>query len=95
MTTTREDVDELPGYEFLPALNDACQYSTVYDSVSGKPLATLIRRTVMERYSNPRGPQWKLFDTQGGLLRAFYLPGSYLGLAKRTIQTVEKYTKGR
>lgn len=45
-------------YTFYPELNDACQYSTVYDG--DKPIGSVTRRRVLEV-----GPAWVLCNLQG------------------------------
>lgn len=68
--------------EFLPELNDATQYSTVY--YDGKPVATLQRRRVMER-----GPVWRLYATDGTILALWhFVPSTYEVLALRTFNVL-------
>lgn len=64
--------------EFMPRLDDSTQYATVY--VSGRPVATLQRRRVMDR----SGPVWTLYATDGALVRKWFFRPSYVALAKAT-----------
>jgi hypothetical protein len=73
------EVVEFEGLDFMPALNDACQNSTVYDRATDKPLATLIRRSALD------------FGTDGTKLREWNLRPSYRGLARG----VHSIVKGR
>lgn len=75
-------IEHLDGYEFSPRLDDACQYSTMFRD--GKAIATLQRRRVMEQ-----GPGWKLYDTNGRLIRSLWGPSQrYRLAAERAIHAV-------
>jgi hypothetical protein len=80
------EVVEFEGLDFMPALNDACQHSTVYDRATDRPLGTLIRRSALD-YG--RGPVWTLYATDGAKLREWHLRPSYRGLARGVLSIVK------
>jgi hypothetical protein len=78
-------VEAIDGLEFMPRLDDAAQYSTIFRGA--KPLGTLQRRRVMDR----SGPVWTLYATDGTKLREWHFRPSYGALAKAASYHISKF----
>lgn len=64
-------------------VDDATQYATVY--FDGKPVATLSRKN---SFAAKAAPAWRLHDTFGAEVRAFYMFRSYEQLRRDAIRAL-------